>query len=306
MAALSPRSPARAWLQLLRPPNLFTVPGDPFVGYLFANSGVMTWSVLAAVGASLLLYSAGLVLNDLADLAEDRRERPSRPLPSGAVALGPAWGLALLLAAAGLTCAWLTGSRASFAVAAGLLLTVALYDFLLKRWALPGALAMGLCRSLSVMIGALAGPVSAHFTVKPHAIGFAAVIGLYIAAVTNLARHETRDSVPLSARIWPAAVLILGSLGGFWLVLTSRERHWAAAFLLLAIVAVLRLAAHMFDREKTLFLPPLIGSHIRLLLVLQAAGAFLADPWIWGLPAAVLLVLLWPLSWKVSRWFYAS
>jgi hypothetical protein len=156
------------------------------------------------------------------------------------------------------------------------------------------------------MVGALAGPVSAHFTVKPNAVAFAAVIGLYIAAVTNLARHEMRESVPKSARILPAAVMILGSLGGFWLVLASRQREWAAAFLLLAIVAVLRLAGHMLDPEKKLFLPPLIGAHIRLLLVLQAAGAFLADPWVWGLPSAVLLVLLWPVSWKVSRWFYAS
>ena len=32
-----------------------------------------------------LFYTAGMILNDVADLEVDRRERPERPLPSGAV-----------------------------------------------------------------------------------------------------------------------------------------------------------------------------------------------------------------------------
>src|SRR4051794_24098067 len=103
-----PPSALRAWMQLLRPPNLFTVPGDPLAGYLFANHGFLSRSLGWAMTASLLLYSAGLVLNDLADEAEDRRERPSRPLPSGSVPPAGAWALAIVLALAGLAAAWLT------------------------------------------------------------------------------------------------------------------------------------------------------------------------------------------------------
>src|SRR5687768_2365240 len=90
------REPARrrAWLQLLRAPNLFTVPGDPLAGYLLATQLLALpgdLRVALAIGASFCFYSAGLMLNDLLDLREDRRDRPERPLPSGAVKTGHAW-----------------------------------------------------------------------------------------------------------------------------------------------------------------------------------------------------------------------
>ncbi|MEA3189035.1 MAG: hypothetical protein QOD99_2865, partial [Chthoniobacter sp.] len=71
----------RTWLQLFRAPNLFTVPGDPLAGYLLVVRGSFNGAVLPAIGASICFYAAGLLMNDLADFAEDRRERPERPLP---------------------------------------------------------------------------------------------------------------------------------------------------------------------------------------------------------------------------------
>ena len=74
----------KAWLALLRPPNLPTLPGDPLAGWCLAGGG--DWpGVIAAAVAVLLLYMAGLILNDVADIEIDRRERPDRPLPSGRV-----------------------------------------------------------------------------------------------------------------------------------------------------------------------------------------------------------------------------
>jgi 4-hydroxybenzoate polyprenyltransferase len=66
----------------LRLPNLFTVPGDPIAGFLLAcgaanqRVALLDYRVAFAVIASLCLYSAGLVMNDLFDLEEDRRDRP--------------------------------------------------------------------------------------------------------------------------------------------------------------------------------------------------------------------------------------
>src|SRR5690242_3666498 len=76
-------NPIRTWLQLFRAPNLLTVPGDPLAGYLLASFGSVDDKLSLAIGASLSFYAGGLLLNDLADLPEDRRERPNRPLPSG-------------------------------------------------------------------------------------------------------------------------------------------------------------------------------------------------------------------------------
>jgi 4-hydroxybenzoate polyprenyltransferase len=74
-----------AWLRLLRLPNLLTVPGDVLAGFLLAPAaagGAGSIRCLLAIPAGLLLYAAGLVLNDLFDYAEDLRDRPDRPLPS--------------------------------------------------------------------------------------------------------------------------------------------------------------------------------------------------------------------------------
>jgi hypothetical protein len=59
------------------------VPGDPVAGYLVSNDGFIDGTILLVAAASLCFYGAGLLLNDLVDLSEDRLERPSRPLPSG-------------------------------------------------------------------------------------------------------------------------------------------------------------------------------------------------------------------------------
>ena len=94
-------SPLRTWLQLFRAPNLFTVPGDPLAGYVLASYGALESDVFFAVGASVCFYAAGLLDNDLADLAEDRAERPARPLPSGAASPRAVRGAAGLLTVLG-------------------------------------------------------------------------------------------------------------------------------------------------------------------------------------------------------------
>src|SRR6516225_6836668 len=94
----APRSALHTWLQLLRAPNLFTVPGDPLAGFLLATNGHADTHLVFAIGASLCLYCHGLLVNDLADLAEDRRERPSRPLPSGAANVRTVLVVAIVLA----------------------------------------------------------------------------------------------------------------------------------------------------------------------------------------------------------------
>lgn len=291
----------RAWMQLLRPPNLFTVPGDPLIGYLMANAGIVDWTLVPAMLASLFLYSAGLVMNDLADQAEDQRDRPSRPLPSGAVPARGAWMLTAVLAAAGLLSAWAIGSRAALLCAVSLLAAIALYNFLTKRWTVVGALNMGLCRTLSILLGAYTGPLA----IVQMGILLAIILGLYIAAVTNLARHETRPAVPVLARILPALVLILGCSGGIPYASGAPAKQPAIALFILSMAMALWLAIKMF-RRPTPPLPPMIGAHIRLLLPVQAAWCWTANPWGVGFIAALVLLALWPVSKWVSRFFYAS
>ena len=289
----------RTWLQLFRAPNLFTVPGDPLAGYLFANSGVNSWDLLLPIFASLCFYGAGLLMNDLADLEEDRRDRPDRPLPRGAASAGRVRLVLWFLNAAGLAALCLTGRAPAVQVGLALVVAVWLYNRVTKRWPVVGAMNMGLCRGLSVMLGACSGAVSQLGMLA--AIGF----GLYIAAVTNLARHETRARVPVMARLLPSIAMVFGSVGGALNALWAPAKAPSLAILLLAIVMVLTLAWRMF-RQPAPALPPMIGAHIRLLLPLQAAMCYMAAPWDLGPPSAAVLLAFWPLSWLVARRFYAS
>lgn len=182
-------SRARAWGELLRLPNLLTVPGDPAVGFLL-TAGVGGSSVsrlLAAMWTALCLYAAGLILNDLMDHEVDLRERPGRPIPSGRIPARQA-ALALALAFYGATLPLPFLPAVSRWAALALALTVIAYDVFAKRSAWMGPPAMGLCRALSVMLGAA---FAQPFGAWPWTVYAAAgVMGCYVAGVTLAARNE--------------------------------------------------------------------------------------------------------------------
>lgn len=295
----------RSWLQLLRAPNLFTVAGDPLAGFLLANFGVPTLGVLPALGASLCFYGAGLLHNDLVDLREDCEERPDRPLPSGAAPPRSVWlatiGLCLVGLALCTFCAPLTTL-----LGAGLLAAVATYNLGLKKIPLVGALNMGTCRSLSLLLGASAAPARA---IPADAWVCAVLLGLYIAAVTHLARFETRRSTPPLARRLPgvvltamiAAIAALPPMGnGDSAVLGG---VLSIGLLVLAAILGFKMAVQLSANEPPP-LPPFIGRCIRLLLIVQAAFCSHSGPL--GILFSVTLLALWPISARVSKRFYAS
>ena len=189
------------WLELLRLPNLFTAMADVAMGFLFvqvAAEGDATWQMrpldawvlgLLAV-ASSLLYAAGVVLNDVADVEVDRQQRPERPIPSGRISLAAASRCGWLLLFAGIAAAWsvagLAGQLRPGLIGLLLAAAVVLYDLGLKRTPL-GPVGMGGCRMLNVLLGmsVLAG------TFRPEHFLVAGGIGVYVVGITWLARNET-------------------------------------------------------------------------------------------------------------------
>jgi 4-hydroxybenzoate polyprenyltransferase len=188
----------RAWLQLLRLPNVFTAIADVLMGYLFTHELAKPtlnlpgefWCLLAA---SSFLYTAGIVLNDVYDYEVDARDRPHRPIPSGRVQLRQArlLGYLILLGGVGLAAlsAAMAGQSRAIVVAVVLAIAIVLYDWVLKKT--PAApLLMGSCRALNVLLGMSAAPEPwqpIHWLV-------AAGIGTYVAGVTWFARTEARQS----------------------------------------------------------------------------------------------------------------
>lgn len=207
-----------AWLQLFRAPNVFTAVADVSMGFLFVAGAPAPLAPLAAlIAASGLLYTAGMVLNDVYDYDIDQKERPQRPLPSGRISLSAARTVGYGLLLSGVMLGWLAGfssSEADLPWRSGLMATllaacVVSYDCCAKRTPL-GPLTMGGCRFLNILLGMSAAPV-----VVPDeslALGYNAAqllvaggIGVYIVGVTWFARTETEtrsNSALLFAATW--------------------------------------------------------------------------------------------------------
>ena len=207
------------WLRLVRVPNLATAVADVLAGFLVA-SGLreVDWLPPAAgwaIAASICLYAAGMVLNDVFDLEVDRRERPERPLPSGQVALASAAFGGHVLLVVGAVAAAVVGVMASSSRPAvvGLALAAAVwaYDRGLKRSPFLGPAAMGLCRGLNWLLGmTAAGMAGGRLWLVP--LG----MGLYVAGVTLFARYEADDQSTATdgtAAAGGRAADRLGSLG---------------------------------------------------------------------------------------------
>jgi 4-hydroxybenzoate polyprenyltransferase len=80
----------RQYLLLIRLPNLFTVPSNILIGHFIVipDDSANILQLLCLIFSSVLLYVAGIILNDYFDIVDievDRKERPFRPLPSGRI-----------------------------------------------------------------------------------------------------------------------------------------------------------------------------------------------------------------------------
>jgi 4-hydroxybenzoate polyprenyltransferase len=178
----------KPYFQLVRLPNVFTAAADSLAGWLLIGGALADarhWLPLSA--ASMMIYAAGIALNDVFDFEVDRVERPGRPLPSGRVSRRFAARLGGGLLVCGPLVAWLSGSNTCAGVAAVLAACVLLYDAGAKRTGL-GPCVMGACRGLNVLLGmapaaALGGPA---------AWLVAGSMALFVTGVTWISRGETQ------------------------------------------------------------------------------------------------------------------
>jgi len=142
-----PAAPLLPYLKLARVGALFSPAADVTAGMCLAG---LPWSVASvrAVAASVLVYAAGMVLNDHADRHRDALVRPERPLPRGEVT--PAAALTLGI---GMLVAALLATPAP--VYHGVLIAlVVLYNYASKSNVAFGALNMGTLRGLNLASGA--------------------------------------------------------------------------------------------------------------------------------------------------------
>lgn len=194
----------KEYLQLIRLPNVFTTPSNILAGYFAA---VTTTAAAEADGVHLiaimvssgLLYIAGIVLNDYFDIEIDKKERPSRPLPSGKISKGYALTIAIVALLIANIIALVVGPI-SLAISLALTLLIIAYDYQLK-YSVLGPFAMGGTRSLNVIFGA--SPVLLYIDNHSVAIVGAAAASLffYVSSITILSNKEVGKERPNSTLV---------------------------------------------------------------------------------------------------------
>jgi len=284
---------ARAYLQLIRPPNLFTAAADVVAGFLFIGGG---WQqidrVILLSLCSMCLYAAGVTLNDVRDADHDRTDRPDRPIPSGSVSARSAARLVLLLMLAGAMLAAAVSMR-HLLLAVMLVTAIVSYDvFAKKTWL--AAPAMGSCRALNLTLGmtALDNSITAE-----HLLPIAAM-WLYITSVTSFARTEARQSD--RGRLGVATVgasLAVAALAGLYTILPNPSWHFLVPIAGLSI-AIALVGARAARTGAPRDVQRAVTTMIVLLVALDACIATAGQGLIAG---AIVALFLIPVIWLGRR-----
>lgn len=186
-------SNVRLWFDLARAGNFPSVASNVLAALVLSSATQVAWPpgrILAiAIIAGCLIYAGGATFNDVADAEFDRRHRPERAIPRGAVSrAGAAWVAAIEMVA-GLGMLML--AQASAIWVAALAVTILLYDWVHKRW-LGSVVLMAGCRVLlAFTIASLPGQRAGL------AFGWwVAALLVYIVSLSLIARWEYRPGAP--------------------------------------------------------------------------------------------------------------
>ncbi len=288
----SPRIDWLAWLQLLRVANVFTAASNVIAGYLLVQRG---WEpllpLLLLILTSVLLYEAGMVLNDVCDVELDAIERPERPIPSGRVTKRAARVVGIALLGGGvfmaLTVSWLTLQWRTAQISLALAATIVGYNLGIKsiHW---GPLAMGGCRMMSVLLGA-----SVAETLSLAAWVLAGGIGIYTVGLSWLARKEISGINQKELKVGSLLVVfglstccaLPAALQGDSLPIAG----WIAIWIML--VGLLGfLLGKLLSQPSPQRLRLTVGTLISLFIPIDAAACALAVGWPSGLAVLCLLI----------------
>lgn len=203
------RAPASVYLRLGRVSNLPTVWTNVLAGAVLGGAtAASSGTVLLVMAGVSCCYLAGMYLNDAFDRAIDARERPERPIPSGAVSAGAVFAIGFTLLALGMILLALCGRGAALAGCA-LAATILAYDAWHKNNP-ASPLVMGACRALVYVAAAQA--VGGASNIGALALAALAMLA-HVAGLTYAARQESLDRID---RLWPLAMLAVPLVAGAW------------------------------------------------------------------------------------------
>jgi hypothetical protein len=303
--------PLRAYLELVRLPNVFTAAADVMMGYLVVEGTFQEYVSLAMlVATSCCLYLAGMVFNDVFDREIDAIERPERPIPSGRVSANAARRLGTLLLSiamiVSLQLSWKYSTFAPLGIACGIAGLVLLYDKWLKHTPI-GPIAMGGCRFLNVFLGMSLmhdAPALMHWML-------AGGVGLYVMGITVFARGEaevsSRHRLIFATLIMLTGILLVTTSSRFApehqaYRLTGTPQTWSLFWILFTGLILYRNSrAIVFPSPK--YVQRAVKTAILSLIVIDAAASL---PMSLGMFSPTLILLMIVPATFLGRWIYST
>lgn len=287
----------------MRPANIITAIADILFGV--AASGVILsltetfpqfdhyLTILYLIVATAGLYGGGVVFNDVFDHELDAKERPERPIPSGAVTLKEAiiWGSMLFV----LGIYFASKVSLTSGIIASLVATLAIiYNGLTKHYTLGGPLTMGACRAGNLLLGISIVPAEIY------SLWYLSLIPiLYIGAITLISQGEVHGGnllhVRLAGSLYLSVIVIAIMLG--WK--TNFSFIYASPFFVWWLYQIL---PAWWNASKTLEAKDImhaVKAGVIGLISLDAAFAAGYSGWLYGISVLALL----PTSWLLAKFF---
>lgn len=261
---------------MVRAPNLITAATNVCSGFvlmaavddsLFSSTRFHYAVVLMFI--SVCLYASGAVFNDLVDLERDRRFRPERPLASGAIGVRQAYMLGAGLIACGLFAAMFL-SHMTVLVAGMIVAASWLYNGLAKYNMLLGAVTMGICRGLNMLLGMSTGQSWEAVLICHEMLWAPCLLGLYTFIFTVSAHYE--DSPAGTTGRW----VLFGAAAGMPMVLLGVAfkviRDWDGWIVIgLTILAISAVFVMVLMRITFAAVRRAIGAAVILIIAFDAA-----------------------------------
>lgn len=291
------------YLTLIRFPNIFTTIPNIILGYfLFTDikdTDYLDLSILLIV--SILLYTGGVVLNDYFDLTKDKKERPSRPLPSNIIPKRNALYISISCFLSSLFLSLYT-SLTGLLITITMLILIFIYNSYSKE-RISGPPNMGALRSLNILLGS---STSFSFSlVNLQLIDSKIPIILilefsYVYLITWLSRNETEDKSFNKKFLLTFSTIYLMIF--FMIFFIFIDIFNVNSLLNLTIFATLIIYSHYLSIKKNFSMQKLIS--ILIVFMVAFDSIFISDSI--GILYGLMILLLIPLIFFLSKKMYMT
>ncbi len=275
----------KPWIQIIRPSNVLTAISDVLAGVaiacLFLHHDLPEVNNLILITiSSMLLYTGGIVFNDVFDAALDQVERPERPIPSGRIKKSSAAILGAVAFAIGCALAFLVNVSA-FSISLAIVLMCLLYNGKAKHHFIAGPIVMGTCRGLNLLLGMALLPASLEYWY------IAIVPIIYIASVTNISRGEVygNNKTAMLVSIGLYAMVILTLL---YFTFVSKN-YLAIIFILFFTIMIARPLFKALKSLDPMDVRKAVKFGVLALILMNASWIAISGFWILALAVCAIL-----------------